>query len=66
MSSPSYYNEYDSDIEEYGEIENETYEEYEPYMNYDEEMAAFEDSNNYLLEDDADGPYASYYCDYDS
>lgn len=53
MSSPAYYNEYDSESEQYGEIEHESHEEYEPYMTYDEEMAAFEDSDNIFETDDA-------------
>ena len=44
MSSPEY-NEYDFESEQYGEIEHESYEEYEPYMTYDEEMAAFEQND---------------------
>ncbi len=52
MSSPTYYNEYDSESEQYGEIEHDSFEEYEPYMTYDEEMAAFEDSDNYIFEDE--------------
>jgi hypothetical protein len=50
MSSPSYYNEYDSETEQYGDVDQ-TYEE-EPYMTYDEEMAVFEDSDNYIFEDE--------------
>ena len=53
MSSP-YYNECVSDYED----SREAYEEQEPYMTYDEEMAAFEDSDNYILEDEyADDVY---------
>jgi hypothetical protein len=59
MSSPTYYNEYDSETEQYGEIEQDSFEEYEPYMTYDEEMAAFEDSDNYIFEDE----YADAYTD---
>ena len=44
MSSPEY-NEYDFESEQYGEIEHESYEEFEPYMTYDEEMAAFEQND---------------------
>lgn len=57
MSSPAYYNEYDSESEQYGEIEPESYEEYEPYMTYDEEMAAFEDSDNIFEDDYTDDAY---------
>ena len=52
MSSPTYYNEYDSETEQYGEIGQMEYEEQEPYMTYDEEMAVFEDSDNYIFEDE--------------
>jgi hypothetical protein len=52
MSSPTYYNEYDSETEQYGEIDQGAYEEQEPYMTYDEEMTAFEESDNYILEDE--------------
>ena len=51
MSSPAYYNEYDSDFEQF-DIDQDTYEECEPYMTYDEEMAEFEDSENFIFEDD--------------
>jgi hypothetical protein len=51
MSSPTYYNEYDSETEQYDEIDQ-TYEEQEPYMTYDEEMAAYEDSDNSIFQDD--------------
>ena len=59
MSSPTYYNEYDSETEteQYGEIEHESYEEYEPYMTYDEEMAAFEDSDNIFEDEYTDDAY---------
>lgn len=57
MSSPAYYNEYDSESEQYDEIEHESYEEYEPYMTYDEEMAAFEDSDNIFEDDYTDDAY---------
>jgi len=50
MSYPTYYNEYDSEIE-YFEIDQMEYEEYEPYMTYDEEMSAFDDSDN-IFEDE--------------
>lgn len=56
MSSPTYYNEYDSETEQYGEIEQDSFEEYEPYMTYDEEMVAFEDSDN-IFEDDYTDDY---------
>jgi hypothetical protein len=56
MSSPTYYNEYDSETE-YSEIEHESYEEYEPYMTYDEEMAAFEDSDNIFEDEYTDDAY---------
>jgi hypothetical protein len=56
MSSPTYYNEYDSETE-YFEIEQDTYEEYEPYMTYDEEMAAFEDSDNIFEDEYTDDAY---------
>ena len=52
MSSPTYYNEYDSETEQYGDVDQMEYEEQEPYMTYDEEMAAFEDSDNYIFEDE--------------
>lgn len=48
MSYPAYYSEYDYECEQ---ETYEEYEEYEPYMTYDEEMAAFEDSDNYVLDD---------------
>ena len=51
MSSPTYYNEYDSETEQYGDVDQGVYEE-EPYMTYDEEMAAFEDSDNYIFQDE--------------
>jgi len=51
MSSPTYYNEYDSETE-YFDIDQDTYEEQDPYMTYDEEMAAFEDSDNYIFQDE--------------
>jgi hypothetical protein len=47
MSYPAYYNEYDSDYE----IEQ------EPYMTYDEEMAAFEDSDNIFEDEYTDDTY---------
>jgi len=50
MSYPTYYNEYDSETE-YFEIDQMEYEEYEPYMTYDEEMSAFDDSDN-IFEDE--------------
>jgi hypothetical protein len=50
MSSPTYYNEYDSESEQYDEIDQGGYEEQEPYMTYDEEMEAFEDSDNYIFQ----------------
>ena len=52
MSSPTYYNEYDSEFEQYDEIDQMEYEEQEPYMTYDEEMAAFEESDNYIFQDE--------------
>ena len=52
MSSPTYYNEYDSETEQYGDVDQMEYEEQEPYKTYDEEMAAFEDSDNYIFEDE--------------
>ena len=63
MSSPTYYNEYDSDSEQYLDNENEEYEEYEPYVTYDEEMAAFEDSDNYIFEDEYADEYTDEYTD---
>jgi hypothetical protein len=51
MSSPTYY-EYDSESEQYGEVDQVEYEEQESYMTYDEEMAAFEDSDNYIFQDE--------------
>jgi len=56
MSSPTYYNEYDSETE-YFDIDQDTYEEQEPYMTYDEEMAAFEDSDNIFEDEYADDAY---------
>jgi hypothetical protein len=47
MSSSVYYNEYDSEFE-HDEIDQS--EEQEEYLTYDEEMAAFEESDNYILE----------------
>lgn len=49
--SSTYYNEYESDYEQYDEIDQ-TYEPQSPYMTYDEEMTAFEDSENSIFEDD--------------
>ena len=56
MSSPTYYNEYDSETE-YFDIDQDTYEEQDPYMTYDEEMAAFEDSDNIFEDEYADDAY---------
>lgn len=50
--SSTYYNECDSESEQYGEIDIGTYEEQDPYMTYDEEMAAFDASDNYDFEGD--------------
>ena len=50
MSYPAYYNEYDSESEHF-EIEQ------EPYMTYDEEMAAFEDSDNIFEDEYTDDAY---------
>jgi hypothetical protein len=56
MSSPTYYNEYDSETE-YFDIYQDTYEEQEPYMTYDEEMAAFDDSDNIFDDEYTDDAY---------
>jgi len=56
MSSPTYYNEYDSETE-YFDIDQDTYEEQDPYMTYDEEMAAFEDSDNIFEDEYTDDSY---------
>jgi hypothetical protein len=56
MSSPTYYNEYDSETE-YFDIDQDTYEEQDPYMTYDEEMAAFEDSDNIFEDEYTDDAY---------
>ena len=56
MSSPTYYNEYDSETE-FFDIDQDTYEEQDPYMTYDEEMAAFEDSDNIFEDEYADDAY---------
>ena len=56
MSSPTYYNEYDSESEHF-EIDQMEYEEYEPYMTYDEEMAAFDDSDNIFDDEYTDDAY---------
>ena len=56
MSYPTYYNEYDSETE-YFEIDQMEYEEQEPYMTYDEEMAAFDDSDNIFDDEYTDDAY---------
>jgi hypothetical protein len=56
MSSPTYYNEYDSESE-YFEIDQMEYEKQEPYMTYDEEMAAFDDSDNIFEDEYTDDAY---------
>jgi len=56
MSYPTYYNEYDSETE-YFEIDQMEYEEYEPYMTYDEEMSAFDDSDNIFEDEYTDDAY---------
>jgi len=56
MSYPTYYNEYDSETE-YFEIDQMEYEECEPYMTYDEEMSAFDDSDNIFEDEYTDDAY---------
>ena len=56
MSSSTYYNEYDSESEHF-EIDQVEYEEQEPYMTYDEEMTAFDDSDNIFDDEYTDDAY---------